>query len=64
MSLLGNENEKIGNWGSKDLDHRGEDMDAANDCIWGKAHVGLPPPPMFIRPHLLLFSNYNQLLSI
>lgn len=55
MSLLGNEDDKIGNWDSKDLEYRGQNMDPANDCISGTVHVQFPEPLCFLDPFATFF---------
>lgn len=40
MSLLGNEDEKIGNWSGKDLNSRGQKMGPAYNCGFREKSMG------------------------
>lgn len=47
MSLLGNEDEKIGNWGSKDFSYRGQKVGPANDWSMEGLFFFFPSPYVF-----------------
>ena len=65
MSLLGNEDEKIGNWSIKNLNYRGQKIGPVQDCgFGGSPWRAFPPPPLIFSRSLLLPSNSNQLSII
>lgn len=59
LSLLGNEDEKIGNQDSRYIDYRGQEMDPINVDLGNPCRA--PPLPMFSRPRcyfFLVITNY------
>lgn len=65
MSLLGNEDEKIGNWSIKNLNYRGQKIGPVQDCGFGGSPWRASPHPRsyFLDPCCFILTLINYLLS-